>query len=300
MSAPPSWQELHFTAKKEQVAALESWLFECGALAVTLEDDADQPLLEPGPGETPLWEAVSVTALFDGDRSLQSLIDAVPSHLVVTSDVQPIPVADREWTRVWEDQFHPMQMGQRLWVCPSWTAPPDPAAVNILLDPGLAFGTGTHPTTAMCLRAIDAGVSHAIRVVDYGCGSGILGIAAARLGSGPVLAIDNDPQALVASRANAEANGVGEDQFVVAMPDDSAVTQWSGTAQLVAANILAGPLVTLAPTLLSLLAPGGQLLLAGLLEEQANQVIDAYAPELPLQIAAQEDGWVLLSGERAA
>ena len=300
MSAPPSWQELHFTAKKEQVAALESWLFECGALAVTLEDDADQPLLEPGPGETPLWEAVSVTALFDGDCSLHSLIEAVPSHLVVTSEAQPIPVADREWTRVWEDQFHPMQMGQRLWVCPSWTAPPDPAAVNILLDPGLAFGTGTHPTTAMCLRAIDAGVSHAIRVVDYGCGSGILGIAAARLGSGPVLAIDNDPQALVASRANAEANGVGEDQFVVAMPDDSAVTQWSGTAQLVAANILAGPLVTLAPTLLSLLAPGGQLLLAGLLEEQANQVIDAYAPELPLQIAAQEDGWVLLSGERAA
>ena len=300
MSAAPSWQELHFTAKKEQVAALESWLFESGALSVTLEDDADQPLLEPGPGETPLWEAVSVTALFEGDRALQSVIDAVPRHLVVTIAEQPTPVADREWTRVWEDQFHPMQMGQRLWVCPSWTAPPDPAAVNILLDPGLAFGTGTHPTTAMCLRAIDAGVSHAIRVVDYGCGSGILGIAAARLGSGPVLAIDNDPQALVASRANAEANGVGEDQFVVAMPDDSAVTQWSGTAQLVAANILAGPLVTLAPTLLSLLAPGGQLLLAGLLEEQANQVIDAYAPELPLQIAAQEDGWVLLSGEPAA
>ena len=129
MSAPPSWQELHFTAKKEQVAALESWLFECGALAVTLEDDADQPLLEPGPGETPLWEAVSVTALFDGDRSLNSLIDAVPSHLVVTSEAQPMPVADREWTRVWEAQFHPMQMGERLWVCPSWTAPPDPAAV---------------------------------------------------------------------------------------------------------------------------------------------------------------------------
>ena len=183
MSAPPSWQELHFTARKEQVAALESWLFECGALSVTLEDDADQPLLEPGPGETPLWESVSVTALFDGDRSLHSVIDAVPSHLVVTSDTQPIPVADREWTRVWEAQFHPMQMGERLWVCPSWTAPPDPAAVNILLDPGLAFGTGTHPTTAMCLRAIDACVSHPIRVVDYGCGSGILGIAAARLGS---------------------------------------------------------------------------------------------------------------------
>ncbi|MDA7595394.1 50S ribosomal protein L11 methyltransferase [Luminiphilus sp.] len=299
MSAPPSWQELHFTAKKEQVAALEAWLFECGALSVTLEDDADQPLLEPGPGETPLWEAVSVTALFDGDRALHSVIDAVPRHLVVTSDAQPVPVADREWIRVWEDQFHPMQLGQRLWVCPSWTAPPDPAAVNILLDPGLAFGTGTHPTTAMCLSAIDACVLHPLRVVDYGCGSGILGIAAARLGAGPVLAIDNDPQALVASRANAQANAVAEAQFAVVMPDDSAVTQWSGTAELVVANILAGPLVTLAPTLLSLLAPGGQLLLAGLLKDQASEVIDAYANQVPLQIAAQEDGWVLLSGQRA-
>ena len=300
MSAPPSWQELHFTAKKEQVAALESWLFECGALAVTLEDDADQPLLEPGPSETPLWEAVSVTALFDGDRSLNSVIDAVPSHLVVTSEAQPMPVADREWTRVWEDQFHPMQMGQRLWVCPSWTAPPDPAAVNILLDPGLAFGTGTHPTTAMCLRAIDACVSHSLRMVDYGCGSGILGIAAARLGSGSVLAIDNDPQALVASRANAETNGVGAEQFAVVMPDDGLVSQWTGTTELVVANILAGPLVDLAPTLVSLLAPGGQLLLAGLLEDQASQVIDAYANRVPLQIAAQEESWVLLSGQRAA
>ena len=299
MSAPPSWQELHFTAQKEQVAALESWLFECGALSVTLEDDADQPLLEPGPGETPLWEAVSVTALFDGDRALHSVIDAVPSHLVVTSDAQPIPVADREWTRVWEEQFHPMQMGERLWVCPSWTAPPDPAAVNILLDPGLAFGTGTHPTTAMCLRAIDACVLYPIRVVDYGCGSGILGIAAARLGSGPVLAIDNDPQALVASRANAETNGVAADHFSVVMPDDSAVPQWAGTTELVVANILAGPLVNLAPTLVSLLAPGGQLLLAGLLEDQASEVIDAYANQVPLKIAAQEDGWVLLSGQRA-
>ena len=281
------------------MAALESWLFECGALSVTLEDDADQPLLEPGPGETPLWEAVSVTALFDGDRALHSVIDAVPSHLVVTSDAQPIPVADREWTRVWEEQFHPMQMGERLWVCPSWTAPPDPAAVNILLDPGLAFGTGTHPTTAMCLRAIDACVLYPIRVVDYGCGSGILGIAAARLGSGPVLAIDNDPQALVASRANAETNGVAADHFSVVMPDDSAVPQWAGTTELVVANILAGPLVNLAPTLVSLLAPGGQLLLAGLLEDQASEVIDAYANQVPLKIAAQEDGWVLLSGQRA-
>ena len=176
------------------------------------------------------------------------------------------------------------------------TAPPDPAAVNILLDPGLAFGTGTHPTTAMCLRAIDAYISHPIRVVDYGCGSGILGIAAARLGSGPVLAIDNDPQALVASRANAETNGVGADHFVVVMPDDSAVLKWAGTTDLVVANILAGPLVNLAPTLVSLLAPGGQLLLAGLLEDQASQVIDAYANQVPLEIAGREDGWVLLSG----
>ena len=296
MSSNADWQELHFTAHKDQVEALEDWLFAHGALSVTLEDEADQPLLEPGPGETPLWDAVNVTALFAGDHNAAPLLQSVPPELVKERGEAPVPVADREWTRVWEDQFHPLQMGERLWICPSWTPPPDPDAINILLDPGLAFGTGTHPTTAMCLRALDAGIAPGVRVVDYGCGSGILGIAASRLGAGEVLGVDNDPQAMTASRDNAHRNQVPESTFRAVLPDDAAISSWAGSAEWVVANILAGPLVDLAPVLTALLAPGGRLLLAGLLAEQAESVIAAYAPEVELAVADQQEEWVLLAG----
>ena len=149
MSSKADWQELHCTARKDQIDALEEWFFAAGALSVTLEDQADQPLLEPGPGETPLWDAVQVTALFAGDYDLKPVLAAFPEEMVTGAPEGIVPVADREWTRVWEDQFQPMQMGKRLWICPSWTPPPERDAVNLLLDPGLAFGTGTHPTTAM-------------------------------------------------------------------------------------------------------------------------------------------------------
>ena len=147
-------QELYFTARKDQVEPLEDWLFARGALSVTLEDEADQPLLEPGPGETPLWDAVHLTALFSGSEDLSQLLDEIPPELCTQAPTVAVSVADREWTRVWEDQFHPLKVGERLWICPSWTPPPDPDAINILLDPGLAFGTGAHPTTAMCLSLI--------------------------------------------------------------------------------------------------------------------------------------------------
>lgn len=290
------WQELHFTARKPDVEPLEGWLFEQGALSVTLEDDADQPLLEPGPGETPLWDLVRVTALFEGARDLAPLLAAVPDEWILEGPAAAVPLADREWTRVWEAQFHPMQMGERLWICPSWTPPPEPDAVNILLDPGLAFGTGTHPTTAMCLRALDAGLTSPLRVVDYGCGSGILGIAAARLGAGLVLGVDNDPQAILASAANAARNDVATTQFSAVLPDDALIEQWAGSAEWVIANILAGPLLALKPTLQGLLAPRGQLTLAGLLEKQVKEVIEAYAPEVLLAVVDQREEWVLLSG----
>ena len=300
MSSDAAWQELHFTARKDQVEALEEWLFERGALSVTLEDQADQPLLEPGPGETPLWDAVRVTALFGGEQDLTPTLKAVPADLVTGMPSAPEPVADREWTRVWEDQFHPLQMGERLWICPSWTPPPDPDAINILLDPGLAFGTGTHPTTAMCLRALDAGIRPGMRVVDYGCGSGILGIAAAKLGAIAVLAVDNDPQAMTASRANAARNQVPDTCLSTVLPDDVVIETWARSAQWVVANILAGPLVSLAPALTALMAPGGQLLLAGLLADQAEEVIEAYAPAVELKVSDQHEEWVLLAGARRA
>ena len=298
MSAAAEWQELHFTARKDQVEPLEDWLFARGALSVTLEDEADQPLLEPGPGETPLWDAVRLTALFAGHEDLAPLLGEVTTELCTRAPAVPVSVADREWTRVWEDQFHPLQMGERLWICPSWTPPPDPDAVNILLDPGLAFGTGTHPTTAMCLRALDADLPPGKRVVDYGCGSGILGIAAARLGATAVLGVDNDPQAITASRDNARRNEVPDTTFPVVLPQDDLVASWQASADWVVANILAGPLVALAPILTSLMVPGGRLLLAGLLVEQAEAVIEAYAPEVALSIADQQEEWVLLAGDR--
>ena len=297
MSSNADWQELHCTARKDQIDALEEWFFAAGALSVTLEDQADQPLLEPGPGETPLWDAVRVTALFAGGYDLQPVLAAFPEELVTEAPGKIVPVADREWTRVWEDQFQPMQMGERLWVCPSWTPPPEPDAVNLLLDPGLAFGTGTHPTTAMCLRALDAAPLETTRIVDYGCGSGILGIAAALLGAHQVLGIDNDPQAITASQDNAVRNGVSASQFSASLPDAVVLENWQGSAEWVVANILAGPLIELAPTLIALMAPRGRLLLAGLLEEQAESIIGAYAPSVTLAIADQQEEWVLLAGE---
>ena len=298
MSSSAAWQELHCTASKDQVEALEDWFFEAGALSVTLEDQADQPLLEPGPGETPLWDAVQVTALFAGDQDLQPVLVTFPADLVTEAPQTIVPVADREWTRVWEDQFQPMKMGNRLWICPSWTPPPEPDAVNLLLDPGLAFGTGTHPTTAMCLRALDAASLEDARIVDYGCGSGILGIAAVLLGAQQVLGIDNDPQAITASHDNAKRNEVPVAQFSVHLPATSELEAWQGSADWVVANILAGPLIELEPVLTSLMAPKGRLLLAGLLEEQAEQIIAAYAPEVTLTVADQQEEWMLLAGQR--
>lgn len=298
MSADAAWQELHFTARKDQVQALEEWLFERGALSVTLEDDADQPLLEPGPGETPLWDVVRVTALYVGDQDITPILGEIPPNLITSASRAPVPVADREWARVWENEFHPLQMGERLWICPSWTPPPDPDAINILLDPGLAFGTGTHPTTAMCLRSMDADLGSGARVVDYGCGSGILGIAAVRLGATAALGVDNDPQAITASLNNAARNHVPREAFSVVLPEDELVSSWRGGATWVVANILAGPLVVLVPVLTSLMTSGGRLLLAGLLADQAEEVIKAYAPTIDLVIADQQEGWVLLSGNK--
>lgn len=298
MSAAAEWQELQFTARKDQVEPLEDWLLAHGALSVTLEDEADQPLLEPGPGETPLWDAVRVTALFTGAKDLTPLLGEIPSELCTQAPTVAVPVADREWARVWEDQFHPLQMGERLWICPSWIDPPNPNSINILLDPGLAFGTGSHPTTAMCLRALDADLLPGQRVVDYGCGSGILGIAAAGLGATAVLGVDNDPQAIIASRDNAQRNEVPDAAFRVVLPQDGLVASWQASADWVVANILAGPLVALAPALTSLMVPGGRLLLAGLLVDQAQEVIEAYAPGVALSIADQQEEWVLLASEK--
>ncbi|MDB2666737.1 50S ribosomal protein L11 methyltransferase [Luminiphilus sp.] len=294
------WQEWALETHSPLVESLEEWLFDHGALAVSLEDNANEPLLEPGPGETPLWQNVVLKALFAGDADLSSIKAVLPRTLLAENSKSEVSrLEDREWTRVWMDDFAPIQMGPRLWVCPSWAVPPDEALVNVMLDPGLAFGTGTHATTAMCLGALDAAVSGGESVVDYGCGSGILAIAALKLGASKALGVDNDPQALAASRDNAARNQISTDQFDVVMPEDDMLLAWSNAASVVVANILAGPLLSLAHDLIELTAPGGRLLLTGVLEEQAAKLIEHYE-HVSLDVIDRREGWVLLSGVKPA
>ena len=292
------WQELTFETTQPRVESLEEWLFVQGAVAVTLEDNADEPLLEPGPGETPLWQQVKVVALFEEGMDLGPVIEAVPAELIETATPAPAHIPDQDWERAWMDNFHPMQMGERLWICPSWTTPPQPEAVNIILDPGLAFGTGTHPTTAMCLGSLDRYVTTGMQVIDFGCGTGILAIAALKLGAHQALAVDNDPQAIIATTQNAARNQVASEHLTIALPEDISWAPFQGSADIVVANILAGPLEALAPRLKSLVKSEGRLILAGLLIDQAEALINAYAPEIELTIEQEIEGWVLLGGKR--
>jgi len=294
------WQEWVLETHSDRVELLEDWFFAQGALAVSLEDNADEPLLEPGPGETPVWQNVKVTALFAGDFDLEPIRAALPTDLLAENSRSDITaLADRAWERVWMDEFSPIQMGPRLWICPSWTEPPDSAAINVYLDPGLAFGTGTHATTAMCLSALDDAISGGERVVDFGCGSGILAIAALRLGATSALGVDNDPQAITATRDNAERNHIDSSSIEVVLPDNAAIGAWANESDLVVANILAGPLLALADELMALMKPGGRLMLTGVLSEQAPELIERFIP-VNLGVSETRDGWVLLTGQKPA
>lgn len=286
-----AWIQFICNTTQDKAEALSDALSECGAAAVTFEDDADQPIYEPEVGETPLWTATRLTALFDAEtrsddvtRMLANFIDEVPRFKIEA-------VEDKDWEREWMANFQPIQFGERLWICPSWHQPPAPEAVNILLDPGLAFGTGTHATTALCLNWLDTADLKGKYVIDYGCGSGILAIAAALLGAEKVIAVDTDPQALEATRANAKRNGVDIDAYLPGeCPDEP--------CDLLLANILAGPLQTLAPRFANLCKPGAGLVLSGILQTQADTVSDSYSAWFAMQPATQKEDWIRLSGQR--
>ncbi len=289
-----AWRQVVFALPAARAglaeAALEAW----GASAVTwAEAEGAEAVLEPPPGETRLWDRVRVEALFEADADLTAIHAAVAAALgEAPADWQAIEVPDTAWERVWLADFKPLHFGHGLWVVPTGTEPPDPGAVNLRLDPGLAFGTGTHPTTALCLEALAAAPPVGQTVIDYGCGSGLLGIAALKLGAARVIAVDNDPQALMATRDNAARNAVAERLVVqgveAPLPD----------ADVVVANILAGVLIELAPRLLGALQPGGRLQLAGLLDTQAAEVRGAYEPAAGFGPGAVRDGWRRLDGQR--
>jgi ribosomal protein L11 methyltransferase len=273
----------------------EETLFEAGALSVTLEDAADDPVLEPAPGETPLWPTIRVKALFPTDADQTAIAATLAHRHPDAPGCRFEAVVDKAWEREWLKDFGPMRFGRRLWVCPGGLPAGEPGAVRIELDPGLAFGTGTHPTTAMCLEWLDAHEPAGLEVVDYGCGSGILAIAALKLGARQALAVDIDPQALIATRENALRNGVEARLEVTGEPALA-----DGSTALLLANILAGPLAALAPQFARAVRPGGTVVLSGILDEQADTVTAAYRPWFDIALGASRDGWGLLCGRRRA
>ncbi len=297
-----AWLEVSVRVSRENAGLVESLLQNEPVLALTLTDDADDPVLEPGVGETPLWPSVCVTALFAGTTDaapLAQMLSLVPGvdrpQLVTFRKLQ-----DQQWERVWLDRFQAMQFGTGLWIVPGDLPAPTAATDIIRLDPGLAFGTGTHPTTRLCLQWIDGRDFDGLRAIDYGCGSGVLGIAAAIKGATEVICVDNDPQALIATRDNAERNGVADILTVLTPGQFSQLPTAQGGADIMLANILAGPLVELAPVLLAALRPGGALALSGVLEEQAGEVMTAYAAGMVDMQHDDIEGWVLLTGRTTA
>lgn len=291
-----SWLQLQLCTDRSHSDALEDALLAAGACSVTLQDGADQPLFEPPPGATPLWDDIRLMGLFTADHNPQDIIDAVASAFGAELPPHRVEILeDKDWIREWMDSYQPMRFGTRLWICPSWRTPPEPDAVNLMLDPGLAFGTGTHPTTSLCLAWLDGLDLDGKIVIDFGCGSGILGIAALLLGAAKVIAIDNDPQALLATRDNAQRNGLREDQIQALLPEQLPADI---SADVVIANILAGPLISLAPQLHGRLRPGGDIALSGILAEQAEAVRAAYEPVVQWQSQLQQEDWIRLAGRK--
>ena len=265
-----------------------------GAIAVSLGDAGDAPVLEPAPGETPLWPSVRLRALFPASADPKQAAALLAAELEVPAASVGIEyVEDRAWEREWLKDFRPMRFGHRLWVCPAGQRPDGPAETILALDPGLAFGTGTHPTTALCLEWLDGSIRGGERVLDYGCGSGILALAALKLGASEAAAFDIDPQALVAARENAAKNGLA-DRLAVA----EYVSDLTGRFDVVLANILSGPLIALAPGIAPKARAGGALLLAGMLARQADEVAQAYRPWFDIGPVAEREGWSLLAGRR--
>ena len=290
-----TWIQIELKTTADQCEALEDLLLECGACSVTLLDAADQPIYEPDLGTTPLWSGTLVQGLFTADVDMQEVVGVLKSKAPGAWQACRVDtVKDKVWEKEWMNDFHPMQFGDNLWVCPSWCEPPDAEAVNVMLDPGCGFGTGTHPTTAMCLQWLgDHSIQNKV-VIDYGCGSGILAISAMLLGAKSALCVDIDPQALEASTQNAERNEISRQHFSVAYPQNVPDCK----ADIVLANILSGPLTELAPTLAALVKSDGDIVLSGILLSQVDSIMEAYQPWFTMELPKVSDEWVRLTGKR--
>lgn len=288
------WFELTLKADMSFTAeALDEALVESGAVAVTMKDGEDEPIFEPLPGETPLWKETLVTGLYE----VPCDVEAIKAFLSQYLDEPHLPIVDtqeiedKDWVRAWQDHYKPIKFGDNLWICPTHLPSPEPEIATVRLDPGLAFGTGTHPTTALCLEWLSENHTafQAQTIIDYGCGSGILGIAGKLLGAKVCYSTDIDPQAIYATERNSERNNV---VVYPALPENFKPTK----AKVVLSNILSGPLVELSPILSNLVEPGGHLVLAGLLEHDAEYVKEAYRDQFTFEADKSLDGWTRLHG----
>ena len=291
------WIHLNIEASPQQIEHIEEAVLEAGAVSVTLQDAADQPILEPGVGETPLWDSCILTALFPASIDTHITEQQIQSNLPFSMRSSWDLVEDKDWSQEWKNHFKPIACSDgRLWICPSWIDAPEPDAVNLRLDPGLAFGTGSHPTTMLCLNWLEKQTVEGKTVIDFGCGSGILGIAALLLGAEKVWAIDNDPQALLASRDNAERNGIKDNRLITLLPEQIPA---EAKADIMLANILAKPLIDLAQQISELTLSQGQLCLSGILSHQLDQVSGAYIDQFTFASPVIDDNWVQLSAVKA-
>jgi ribosomal protein L11 methyltransferase len=303
-----SWTEIVIEVAREHAESLSDALMEAGALSVSVEDadegtDAERPLFgEPGmePAEA-AWERSRVVALAEASADHAAVVAAaVTACGLDPASLPPYtlrPVAEQDWVRLTQSQFEPIHIGTNIWVVPSWHDAPDPDALILELDPGLAFGTGSHPTTRLCMEWLEAHPPLGRTVLDYGCGSGILAMVAKKLGAGAVFGVDIDPQAIESARYNSARNHC---EIVYSLPEDFAGEPHPQTFDVVVANILSSPLKLMAPMLSSRVVPGGNLVLSGILVRQADEVAAAYAPFLKMSVWAEHDGWVVLSGRATA
>lgn len=285
------WIQLRINTTNELAEQISEQLEESGAVSVTFQDTYDNPVFEPLPGETKLWGNTDVVGLYDAQIDIDEL-KAILNLDQYSYKIEQLE--DKDWEREWMDNFHPMKFGKRLWICPSWRDIPDPNAVNVMLDPGLAFGTGTHPTTALCLTWLDSLDLNNKIVIDYGCGSGILAIAALKLGAKRVIGVDIDPQAMQASRDNAERNNVSENIELYLAKDLPNNLQ----ADVVVANILAGPLKELEPQINNLVKTNGKLGLSGILATQSQSVYEAYQTHFELDPIIEQEEWCRITGKK--
>lgn len=295
------WLQIHITVDQAQVDFTETLLMSLGAVSVTLDDAEDQALLEPLPGETPLWNKVIVTGIYQEDD--QDPIDVEKLETFLKEQLPDAPIRheqleDQVWERAWMDYYEPIQIAEKFWIVPEWLEAPDSNAVNIKLDPGLAFGTGNHASTFLCLQWLGQTDLKDKIVIDYGCGSGILGVAALLLGAKKVYATDIDPQAVLATKQNAELNHV-LDRLFVGLPEEFNAEFKSQKADVLVANILAAPLMALAPEFATLLKSEGEFALAGVIEEQVADVTGVYSEFFDIvHIEKREENWCRISGKR--